>query len=114
MAWPKKDMSAAQLRASSATRIASAVAAAISSSEPSPSPATAMALARTVAEKVWASLSLFPIEAVPRSASKMMAVFSAAARTSASFFLPGSGLGATGGRRHAGGSRRGAGYWRAE
>ncbi len=37
------------------------------------------------------------MEAVPKSASKMMAVFSAAAKASASFFFPGSGLGAVGG-----------------
>jgi hypothetical protein len=77
--------------------MASAVAAAISSSFPSPSSATAMAFALTVAEKVWARRSLLPTEAVPKSASKMMAVFSAAAKASASFFLPGSGLGAVGG-----------------
>ncbi len=97
VACPRKDMLVAQLRASSATRTASAVILTISSSEPSASSATAIALTLTVAEKAWASLSLFPTDVVPRSASKIIAVLSAVARASESIFLPGSGLGATGG-----------------
>ena len=97
MDWPRKLKSRAQLRASSAARTASATAATVSSSVPFFSSATAMALALTVAEKTWASLSLLPTEAEPRSASKIIAVRSATQRASVSSFLPRGGLTAVGG-----------------
>jgi hypothetical protein len=65
-------------------------------SGPSPaSSACARALALTVSEKACASLSLFPTDAPPSSASKMTQVLSAKRRASVSSFFPGGGLGAT-------------------
>jgi hypothetical protein len=90
--WPRKDTSLAQLKASPATRTASAM------SFPSPS-AAARAEALIPAASERDRPGLLPEEEGPRSTSKRMAVRSARAKASCSSFFPATGLGGVGGAR---------------